>query len=110
MKKHSIIISALLISILGFSQGIRFEHGSWKEVLEKARQTNKPIFLNVYKSWSVPCKKMNNEVFPLAEVGNVYNANFICYQLDAEKGEGMEIAKKYNIDMYPSYLFINKDR
>ena len=109
MKRQSIIISALLISILGFSQGIKFEQGTWKEVLEKARQTNKPIFLNVYKSWSVPCKKMNNEVFPLAEVGNVYNANFICYQLDAEKGEGMEIAKKYNIDMYPTYLFINKD-
>lgn len=109
MKKHSIIISALLFSVLGFSQGIKFEHGSWKEVLEKARQINKPIFLNVYKSWSVPCKKMNNEVFPLAEVGNVYNANFICYQLDAEKGEGMEIAKKYNIWLYPTYLFISGD-
>jgi thiol-disulfide isomerase/thioredoxin len=107
MKKHSIIISALLISILGFSQGIKFEQGTWKEVLEKARQINKPIFLNVYKPWSVPCKQMNNEVFPLAEVGNVYNANFICYQLDAEKGEGMEIAKKYNIEAYPAYLFIN---
>jgi len=109
MKKHSIIISALLISIWGFSQGIKFEHGSWKEVLEKSKQTNKPIFLNFYKSWSVPCKQMNNEIFPLAEVGNVYNANFICYQLDAEKGEGIEIGKKYNIDMYPTYLFINGD-
>jgi len=43
----------------------------------------------------------------LAEVGNVYNTNFICYQLDVEKGEGIEIGKKYNIDMYPTYLFIN---
>ena len=107
MKRHSIIISALLFSVLGFSQGIKFEQGSWKEVLEKARQINKPIFLNVYKSWSVPCKRMNNEVFPLVEVGKVYNANFICYQLDAEKGEGIEIAKKYNIEVYPTYLFIN---
>ena len=109
MKKHSIIISALLISILGFSQGIKFEQGTWKEVLEKARQINKPIFLNVYKPWSVPCKRMNNEVFPLAEVGNVYNVNFSCYQLDAEKVEGIEIAKKYNIEMYPTYLFINEN-
>ena len=107
MKRHSIIISALLFSILGFSQGIKFEQGTWKEVLEKARQINKPIFLNVYKLWSVPCKRMNNEVFPLVEVGKVYNANFICYQLDAEKGEGIEIAKKYNIEVYPTYLFIN---
>jgi thioredoxin-related protein len=109
MKRQLIIISSLLLSILGFSQGIEFKHGTWKEVLEKARQINKPIFLNVYKSSSVPCKRMNNEVFPLAEVGNVYNTNFICYQLDVEKGEGIEIGKKYNIDMYPTYLFIDRN-
>lgn len=106
-RKNQCILLLIIISQFGFSQGIKFEHGSWKEMLEKARQINKPIFLNIYKSWSAPCKKMNNEVFPLAEVGNVYNANFICYQLDAEKDEGMEIAKKYNIELYPTYLFIN---
>lgn len=109
MKRQLIIISAILFSVLAFSQGIRFEHGSWKEVIEKARQINKPIFLNVYKSWSLPCKQMKFEVFPLAEIGNVYNPNFICYQLDAEKGEGIEIAKKYNVEEYPAYLFINGD-
>ena len=103
------IISAILFSVLVFSQGIRFENGSWKEVLEKARQTNKPIFLNIYKFWSKPCKQMKSEVFPLAEIGNVYNPNFICYQLDSEKGEGIEIIKKYKVEVYPTFLFINGD-
>jgi len=52
---------------------------------------------------------MKFEVFPLAEIGNVYNPNFICYQLDAEKGEGIEITKKEKIEVYPTYLFINGD-
>ena len=93
----------------GFSLGIEFEHGTWKEVLAKAQQTNKPIFVDVYTSWCGPCKKMSKEIFPLAEVGKVYNANFICFQIDAEKGEGIEIAKKYNVKAYPTYLFIKAD-
>lgn len=109
MKKQLIIITALLFSLLGFSQGIEFEHGSWKEVLEKAQQTNRPIFVDVYTSWCGPCKRMSKEIFPLAEVGKVYNANFVCYQIDAEKGEGIEITKKYEVMSYPTYLFIEAD-
>jgi thiol-disulfide isomerase/thioredoxin len=109
MKKQLLIICVLFFSILGFSQGIEFEHGTWKEVLEKAKQTNKPIFIDVYTSWCGPCKKMSKDIFPLVEVGKVYNANFVCYQIDAEKGEGIEIAKKYEVMSYPSYLFIKAD-
>ena len=109
MKKQLIIISALFFSIVGFSQGIEFEHGTWKEVLEKAKQTNRPIFIDVYTSWCSPCKQMSKNIFPLAEVGKVYNANFICYQIDAEKGDGIQIAKKYEVKSYPTYLFIKAD-
>lgn len=109
MKKQLIIISALLFSLSGFSQGIEFERGSWKEVLEKAKQTNKPIFVDVYTSWCGPCKKMSKEIFPLAEVGKVYNAKFVCYQIDAEKGDGIESAKKYEVKAYPTYLFLRSD-
>src|SRR5674476_369222 len=109
MKKQLLIISVLFFSVLGFSQGIEFEHGSWKEVLEKAKQTSKPIFIDVYTSWCGPCKKMSKDIFPLAEVGKVYNANFVCYQIDAEKGEGIEIAKKYEVRSFPTYLFIKAD-
>lgn len=46
-------------------------------------------------------------VFPLPEVGEVYNKNFVCLKIDAEKGEGRELAKKYGIHSYPSYIFVN---
>ncbi|MDD4976470.1 MAG: thioredoxin domain-containing protein [Bacteriovorax sp.] len=109
MKKQLLLLSALFISILGFSQGIEFERGTWKEVLEKAKQTNKPIFVDVYTSWCGPCKKMSKDIFPLAEVGKEFNANFICYQIDAEKGEGIKVAKKYEVMSYPTYLFVKAD-
>jgi len=109
MKKHLLIASTLFISMVSFAQGIVFEQGTWKQVLEKAKLTNKPIFVDVYTTWCGPCKKMNSEIFPLAEVGKVYNANYVCYQIDAEKGEGIEFAKKYEVKAYPTYLFIKPD-
>ena len=109
MKKLLVIIPALLFSLLSFSQGIVFEHGTWKEVLAKAQQTNKPIFVDVFTTWCGPCKQMSKEIFPLETVGKVYNENFICYQIDAEKGEGIELANKYAVKAYPTYLFIKGD-
>jgi len=109
MKKLLLIIPALFISILAFSQGIAFEHSTWKEVLAKAQKTNKPIFVDVFTTWCGPCKQMSTDIFPLETVGKVYNENFICYQIDAEKGEGIVLAKKYGVKAYPTYLFIKGD-
>jgi len=109
MKKQLLIVSTLFIAMSSFAQGIVFEQGTWNQVLEKAKQTNKPIFVDVYTTWCGPCKKMSSEIFPLAEVGTVYNVNFVCYQIDAEKGEGIDFAKKYEVKVYPSYLFIKPD-
>jgi thiol-disulfide isomerase/thioredoxin len=109
MKKLLLIIPALLFSLLTFSQGIVFEHGTWKEVLAKAQQTNKPVFVDIYTTWCGPCKQMSSQIFPLETVGKVFNENFICYQIDAEKGEGIAIAKKYGVKAYPTYLFIKGD-
>jgi len=109
MKNLLLIIPALLFSLLTFSQGIVFEQGTWKEVLAKAQQTNKPIFVDIYTTWCGPCKQMSSNIFPLETVGKVFNENFICYQIDAEKGEGIAIAKKYGVKAYPTYLFIKGD-
>ncbi len=110
MKKTLLSILSLLITLCSFSQGIQFEHGTWTEVLEKAKISQKPIFIDVFTTWCGPCNMMSNEVFPLAEVGKVYNTNFICYKVDAEKGEGAIIANQYAVNAFPTYLFLKADK
>ncbi len=109
MKNLVIAVAFLLVPFFCFSQGIKFEKGSWADALALAKKTNKPVFVDIYTTWCGPCKKMSQDVFPLEEVGKVYNANFICCQIDAEQGEGIKIAKKYNVTAYPTYLFIKAD-
>jgi len=109
MKRQLLIVFALLFSILGYSEGIEFENGSWKQVLAKAKQTNKPIFVDVYATWCGPCKTMSNFIFTEAKVGRIYNGQFICYQANAEMGDGFAIAREYQVKAYPTYLFIKPD-
>ena len=58
MRRIFFTIAILLFSWNVFSQGIQFEIGSWKEVLQKAKQENKLIFVDLYTTWCGPCKKM----------------------------------------------------
>lgn len=89
--------------------GINFEHGSWSEITSKAKQENKLIFLDAYASWCGPCKWMAKNIFPNDTVGDFYNKNFVCAKIDMEKGEGIELAKKFDVRAYPTFLYISQD-
>ncbi len=87
--------------------GIDFHTGTWQEVLEQAKKENKLVFLDLYATWCGPCKVLKSKTFPDAAVGQFFNENFINYAVDAEKGIGVELAKKYNIIGYPTLLFVD---
>ncbi len=89
--------------------GIKFFTGSWKDVLTEARRQNKPVFIDIYTTWCGPCKMMAKQAFPDAKVGEKFNANFINYQIDAEKGEGITVAKQYAVAAYPTSLYVSAD-
>ncbi|MES2457406.1 MAG: DUF255 domain-containing protein [Bacteroidota bacterium] len=119
----SFIISLLLISGLTQAQesvGINFENKlSWAQVLQKAKQENKYVFLDIYTTWCVPCKVMAKEIFTQAKAGEFFNKSFInvAVQMDVTKKDNAFVkswykdAKKlegtYKIDSYPTYLFLS---
>ena len=50
---------------------------------------------------------MATKVFTEKKVGDKYNISFINYKIDAEKGEGITLAKNFGVAAYPTYLFVN---
>lgn len=108
MKKTA-ILSFLFLAAIAFAQGIKFEEGNFKSILAKAKKENKLVFIDAYAVWCGPCKLMVKNIFPLKPVGDYYNANFVNAKIDMEKGEGIDLAKKFNVKVFPTYLFINGD-
>ena len=102
-----------LLIILSFSsygsvnKGIEFKEGSWSEIMNEAKKQNKLIFIDIYTTWCGPCKMMSAKVFTVNIIGEKFNESFVNFKIDAEKGEGIELAKKYAIAAYPTYLFVN---
>lgn len=89
------------------SKGIQFFEGTFQEALQKAKDLNKPLFLDVYARWCGPCKLLKKTTFKDEEVGAYFNANFINIAVDGETPEGKELLKKYNIRAYPSLLILD---
>ncbi|CAA7195847.1 thioredoxin family protein [Chryseobacterium potabilaquae] len=107
--KKLILFSSLFMGTFIFAQGIQFDEGKFASILAKAKKENKLIFIDAYASWCGPCKLMVKNIFPLQNVGDYYNSHFINTKIDMEKGEGLDLAKKYNVKAFPTYLFINGD-
>lgn len=103
------ILSLVLLPIIGFSQGITFENGSFQDALEKAKAEEKVLFIDGYAIWCGPCKKMDKTVFQEEKVGNYFDQNLIALKVDVERGEGPELKKRLNIEGLPGYVFLDGD-
>ena len=90
---------------------MEFFHGRFDDALAEAREQGKKVFLDVYTDWCGPCIVMQETVFPLPKVGDYFNARFVNYKLDAEDEsiEGPEIAARYGVKAYPTYLILDSD-
>lgn len=111
MKKLALLLVTIFIIGTATAQ-TKFETGTLSQALKKAKTNKKGpkmVFLDCYTSWCGPCKVMARDVFPLPEVGEYLNANFVNIKLDMEKGEGPALAKKYQIKGYPTFLILDGD-
>ncbi len=104
-----LFLFSICFSVFGQAEGIDFTRASWKEILSKAAEEDKIIFLDAFTSWCGPCKKMSKEIFTQDKVGEYFNSNFISVKMDMEKGEGLELSVLYDVKVYPTLLFIDSE-
>lgn len=92
-----------------FAQGIQWQTGSFESILNKAKAQKKLIYIDIYTTWCGPCKQMDAEVFANPTVGKLFNEIFINYRIDGEKGEGRDLVDYFELDSYPTSMFIDGD-
>ena len=115
MKHPILLVAFLLLPLLAFSQGVKFEQGSWKDALALAKKTNKPVLLDFYSSDDEPTMRrlfgdgVNKGILSRETVGDVCNTYFVCYRMDKSKKEGLELLKSYNLDNRSVVLIVDAD-
>ena len=107
-----ILLCAFMICLVNTGQaqeqGIRLSSfKTWNDVLALSQKENKLIFVETYTANCGYCQYMLKEVFTQPAVGRYFNDNFINVTIDIEKGEGIELAKKYAIRAVPTLLFFD---
>jgi thiol-disulfide isomerase/thioredoxin len=102
--------------------GVAFQPvAGWQEVLAKAKQENKYVFVDCYATWCGPCKAMDKNIFPDKEVGKFINEKFISVKVQMDKTkndvpviqswyrDAAMLKSNYAISAFPTYLVFSPD-
>jgi len=109
MKKIILLVLILIsYSNLSWAQ-IKFEKFDWAQLSEISAKENKIIMIEMTASWCYWCKLMEKKVFPKKEVGDFFNSNFLNAKLYDNEEAAEEFAKKYKVESFPTFLFLDKD-
>ncbi len=88
--------------------GVAFEPGdpAFADVLAKAKEQGKSVFVDFMTDWCVWCKRLDKDTYPQAAVGDAMKA-FVNVRVDAEKGEGVQLAARYNVHGFPTLVIVD---
>jgi thiol:disulfide interchange protein len=89
--------------------GVLFESDDFLQpALEKATSEEKLVFIDFYTNWCLPCKVMDENVFPDSSLGAFMNEKFINLKINAEYGNGSNLAFLYQVKQFPTLLFLDE--
>jgi len=107
--KGLIIAVILIVTKNSFADDVSFSKGSYQEMLDLAKQQNKIVMIDFITDWCKWCVETDRKVYTNPEVAAYANEHQINWKIDAEKGEGPELAKKYSVKGYPTIVFTSAD-
>jgi len=108
---HKVLAVLLVVGTLGFGMLGRAEAqesapGSLEEARAMAAEAQKPLLVEFSTDWCVYCKVFAKDEETDDQVKAAVDG-FVLYKIDAEKGDGIELAKEYRIQGYPTFVAEN---
>jgi hypothetical protein len=76
---------------------VEWFEGGYDRALPHAQAGRKLLFLDVGAYWCPPCHELDEKTFTDPRVGAWLNKHTVALHIDAEKGEGPELVKRYQV-------------
>jgi thioredoxin 1 len=93
----------------GATPEIKFSQLSYKQVLTKAKASHKLVFVDAFAIWCAPCKELRKTTFKDPNVAAYFNQHFINFSIDVEKGDGVDLAKTWQVEGLPTLLIVDEN-
>jgi thioredoxin:protein disulfide reductase len=80
-------------------------------MLDQAAREGKPVFIDFYADWCVPCKEMDAQTFTVPEVVTRSKA-FVMLKVDltsTEDSKAGALREKYQVKGVPTFVFLRPD-
>ena len=111
MKQILTFTTALLIQLSAVASDttLVLKQTSYSQVFELAKKEKKTVLLYFHFDGCGACVKMEKTAFVDRKVADFYNSNFVCLEVNTQKGEGIETNKIYNVQLHPTFLFLDSN-
>ena len=116
------ILSLILVALAALSTRAQSMYGdaakadvkmnyvySFEEAMQRSRQEGKPVFVNWFADWAVPCHGMNKHVFSNQKFADWMDKNFVCLWIDAVAPENAAWVQKYDAHKMAQYSVLDKN-
>jgi len=78
---------------------------SFEQALDRARETDRALFIDFFTTWCGPCKRLDKETWTDETVRAWLGDRTVPIKIDAEAQE--QLADRYEVKGYPTLIFID---
>jgi thioredoxin-related protein len=109
MKRLGALAVVFLLLPASLFAEVHFKQLSMAEAMKLAKKEKKAIMVDFYTDWCSWCKVLDRQTYSDKKVGEFAEDHFISLKVDAEKGDGIALAKQYSVQGYPTVMFFAAD-
>ena len=110
--KYLIFLTFSLLThlvVIASDTTIVFRDIPYARLFERAAAEKKMVFMYFHFDGCGACVKMEKTAFRDKDVIDLYNSRFVSFNVNTQKGEGMETNKIYNVRSHPTFWFLDDE-